>query len=66
MKGGRRIDSKLSNDKDQKTTSSFVIGNITNVKVKDSEQPELPWMISSTILLAPLVEVDLLALLKVL
>ena len=42
MKGGRRIDSKLSNDKDQKTTSSFVIGNITNVKVKDSEQPELP------------------------
>lgn len=47
------MDSKLSNDKDQKATSS-VIGEITNAKVKDSEQPKLPWMISSAMFLAPL------------
>lgn len=31
-----------------------VIGEITNAKIKDSDQPKLPWMVSSAMFLAPL------------
>lgn len=33
---------------------SSVIGDITNAKVKDEDQPKLPWLISSAMFVAPL------------
>ncbi|MFT8766150.1 MAG: MFS transporter, partial [Lentilactobacillus hilgardii] len=30
------------------------VGEITNAKIKDSQQPKLPWMVSSAMFLAPL------------
>ncbi|WP_302118322.1 MFS transporter [uncultured Limosilactobacillus sp.] len=48
------MDNKLSNDDKEEKVTSSVIGDITNAKVKDSEQPKLPWMISSAMFLAPL------------
>lgn len=39
--------------KEDKTTVSGV-GAVTNAKVKDEEQPKLPWMVSSAMFLAPL------------
>ncbi|WP_083673304.1 MFS transporter [Limosilactobacillus caccae] len=40
----------MSKDKPE----SSVIGEITNAKVKDEEQPKLPWLVSSAMFLAPL------------
>lgn len=39
-------------DKKEKPTS--IVGDITNAKIKDSEQPKLPWAVSSAMFLAPL------------
>lgn len=33
---------------------SSVIGEVTNAKIKDEQQPKLPWMVSSAMFLAPL------------
>ncbi|VDG22566.1 MFS transporter [Lactiplantibacillus mudanjiangensis] len=40
-------------EKNKKPTGS-VVGEVTNAKIKDSEQPKLPWLVSSAMFLAPL------------
>ncbi|WP_282801748.1 MFS transporter [Secundilactobacillus kimchicus] len=40
--------------KDDQRVVKSAVGEITNAKIKDEEQPKLPWMISSAMFLAPL------------
>ena len=44
----------MSQNNDSKEPVKTVVGEITNAKIKDSQQPKLPWMVSSAMFLAPL------------
>lgn len=44
----------MSQNKDSKEPVKTAVGEITNAKIKDSQQPKLPWMVSSAMFLAPL------------